>query len=119
MNPEKSTDPNRSMVREDRETSELDSLPPEVAPAFERMERLLRQIRGALDTAAREAKYRDFSPLRLAGAVLEVFVAGLVVMALLDWIFAAPAGSLLIKLAFAIVLQLSALTAFVVSRQKR
>jgi ABC-type transport system involved in cytochrome bd biosynthesis fused ATPase/permease subunit len=119
MNQENPTETKSDVVREESEASKAEGLPPDVAPAFERMERLLRQIRGALDTTAREAKYRDFSALRLVGAILQVFVVGLVVMALLDWIFAASAGSLLIKLAFATVLQLSALTAFVVSRQRR
>jgi hypothetical protein len=101
------------------QTDRTDDLPQDVATAFERMERVLRQIRGSLDTTTREAKYREFSPLRLVGAVLQVFVAGLVVLALLDWFLAAPTDSLLIKLAFAAVLQLSALTAFVVSRHSR
>lgn len=102
-----------------RQADRTDDLPPDAATAFERMERVLRQIRGSLDTTTREASYREFSPLRLVAAVLQVFVAGLVVLALLDWLLAAPTDSLLIKLAFAAVLQLSALTAFVVSRHSR
>lgn len=93
--------------------------PPDAIGALARMERLLSQIRGSLDITAREARYQEFSLLRLVGSILEVFVAGLVVLAVLDWIFAAPANALLIKLAFAAVLQLAALTAFIVSRESR
>lgn len=83
------------------------------------MEKHLSQIRGALDAAARESEHREFSIGRLIGAILQVIVAGLVALALLDWLLAAPSDSLdslFIKLAFAAVLQLSALTAFVLSR---
>ena len=99
--------------------TERGSLPGDVAGAFERMEKLLSQIRGSLDSTAREARYREFSMLRLVGAVLEVFVAGFVILALLDWFFTAPTNKLLVKLAFAAVLQLAALTAFIVSREKQ
>jgi hypothetical protein len=51
--------------------------------------------------------------------VLQVIVGGLVVLALFDWLLGAPVDGLLVKLVFAAVLQLGALTAFVVSRGGR
>jgi len=92
-------------------------LPADVTHTFERMEKLLAQIRGTLDAAAREGEHRELSYGRLVGGVLQVVVAGLVVMALLDWLLQGVVNSLFVKLAFAGVLQLSALTAFVVSRK--
>jgi hypothetical protein len=92
-------------------------LPEDVTRTFERMERLLGQIHGALDAGVRERKHRELSHGRLAGAVLQVIVAGLVVLALLDWLLHGAVNSLFVKLAFAIVLQLAALTAFVLSRK--
>ena len=74
---------------------------------------------GALDAAARDSEHRDFSIGRLIGWILQVIVVGLVALALLDWLLQASVDSLLIKLAFAAVLQLSALTALVVSRGSR
>jgi hypothetical protein len=90
-------------------------LVPDATATLERMEKLLNQIRGTLDAAARAGEHREFSVGRTVGWVLQIIVAGLVVLALLDWLLAAPTDSLLVKLAFAAVLQLSALTAFLVS----
>jgi len=101
---------------EARETERRADLIPDATVTLERMERLLGQIRGALDATARDAEHREFSIGRLIGAVLQVIVAGLVGLALLDWLLQAPTDSLLVKLAFAAVLQLSALTAFLVAR---
>ncbi len=98
-----------------RETAGRADLIPDASVTLERMEKLLSQIRGALDAAARAGKHREFSLARTTGWVLQVIVAGLVVLALLDWLLQAPVDSLFVKLAFAVVLQLSALTAFVVS----
>lgn len=97
-------------------TSPTAELPPDVARTFERVEKLLGQIRGGLDAATRDSEHREFSIGRLVAAILQVIVAGLVALALLDWFLAAPTDSLLVKLAFAAVLQLSALTAFLVWR---
>jgi hypothetical protein len=97
------------------ETEERADLIPDATVTLERMEKLLSQIRGALDAAARAGEHREFSIGRTAAWVLQIIVAGLVVLALLDWLLEAPTDSLLVKLAFAAVLQLSALTAFVVS----
>ena len=97
------------------ETEEPADLIPDATVTLERMERLLSQIRGALDAATRAGEHREFSIGRTTAGVLQIIVAGLVVLALLDWLLEAPTDSLLVKLAFAAVLQLSALTAFVVS----
>jgi len=85
---------------------------------LQRIERLLRDIRGALDGAAHESAHRHYSLARLIGAILEVIVVGLVALAVLDWLLQAPPASLLTKLAFAAVLQLSALTALLVARDE-
>ena len=90
--------------------------PPDPAVTLQHMEKLLGQIRGTLNAATRDEAHRELSLGRTLGAVIQVVVAGLVALALLDWLLDAPANTLYIKLAFAGVLQLSALTAFVVSR---
>jgi hypothetical protein len=92
-------------------------LPEDVTRTFERMERLLGRIHGALDASAREGEHREWSSGRLVGGILQVIVAGLVALALLDWLLHGVVSSIFVKLAFAMVLQLSALTAFVVSRK--
>ena len=58
----------------------------EALPTLERMERHLAALHGAIDAHSRERAHREFSPARLAGAILEVMVGGLVVLALLDWL---------------------------------
>ena len=92
-------------------------LPEDVTQTFERMERLLGRICGALDASAREGEHRELSYGRLVGGILQLIVAGLVGLALLDWLLHGVVNSLFVKLAFAMVLQLAALTAFVISRK--
>jgi hypothetical protein len=78
---------------------------------------VLGEIRGALDAAERERQHKEFSSLRLIGAILQVVVGGLVALAVLDWVFEAQVEVLFVKLAFATVLQLIALTAFLLWRR--
>lgn len=89
----------------------------EVLPVLRRIDRVLGEIRGALDAAERERQHKEFSSLRLIGAILQVVVGGLVALAVLDWIFEARVEALFVKLAFAAVLQLIALTAFLFWRR--
>ena len=95
-----------------------ETLPDDVHHAFDRLEALLKKIHDALDARAREEEHRDWSYLRTAGVILEIIVGGLVVLALYDWILYGPVNTLVVKLAFAMVLQLAALTAFFVSGRK-
>lgn len=85
---------------------------------LERMEALLRELRATVDEIARERWRRELSPTRVIGAILQVIVVGLLVLAVFDWAFQSS-GAGLTKLAFAATLQLVALTAFVVSRDGR
>jgi len=89
----------------------------EMLPVLQRIERVLGEIRGALDAAERERQHKEFSSLRLIGAILQVIVGGLVALAVLDWVFEAQVETLFVKLAFAAVLQLIALTAFLFWRR--
>lgn len=82
---------------------------------FRRLEELLIEIRAGLDASLREQQHRSFSLVWLAGAIVQVFVLGLIALSTLDWFFQAAFQDLLIKLAFAAVLQLVALTAFLLS----
>ena len=100
------------------EATKPGELPTDALASLQHMESLLGQIRGSLDASARAGEHREYSFWRLLGAVFQVIVGGLVALALLDWLLQAPSDSLLIKLALAAVLQLSALTAFVVSRDR-
>ncbi len=88
---------------------------PASLPASERVEKLLREIRDLLDVSARESQYKDFAMMRAAGAVLQAIVVGLLLWALSDAFFHAGAGAILVKLQFATLLQLGALTAFYLS----
>lgn len=92
-------------------------LPEDVTHTFDRMEQLLGRIHDALDAGARERQHREFSYARLVGAVLQLIVAAMVALALLDYLLYGAVNSLFVKLAFALVLQVSALTAFVVARR--
>ncbi len=92
----------------------------EVVAALVRIEQVLGEIRGRLDVLDRERRYGTFSVARLAAAVLQAIVVGFFLAALADWLFYSDpvqAGAVLVKLGFAAVLQLAALTGFVVGRE--
>lgn len=80
--------------------------------SLQRMEARLAEIRTSLEQVTRERRHKEFSPARLVGAILQVLVIGLVGFALLDWVFAADASAILVKLGFGLVFQMAALTAF-------
>jgi hypothetical protein len=92
-------------------------------PTEELLQILRRIERQLADWPARQAasvpprRRRELPLARLVGALLQALVVGLIVAALSDWAFEAPPGNLLIKLAFASVLQLGVLTAFVSARE--
>ena len=83
------------------------------------IEQSLDEIRGRVDTATRAHRHREFSVARLIGALLQALVVGFVIAALADWAYQAPPAGQLVKLAFAGVLELGALTAFVLARDGR
>ncbi len=93
--------------------------PADVAASLARVEQVLRDIRGQLEAAGRARQHREFSPARLSGAVLQVLAVAFVVLAAADWIYQAPPAAQLIKLLFALVVQLGALTAFLLARDAR
>ena len=66
-------------------SGESTDAPADAAASLRHIEKLLGQIRGALDATARDGTHREFSIGRTVGAVLQVVVAGLVALALLDW----------------------------------
>jgi hypothetical protein len=84
--------------------------------ALNRIEQTLIEIRARLDRVAREKEYREFSPSRFFGWMAQTCVVGFAGAALSDWFFDFDAARILVKLAFAAVLQLAALTAFTFSR---
>lgn len=86
--------------------------------ALDRLETLLKKIHGTLDSRSREGEHRDWPYVRMTAVILQVIVAGLIVLALFDWILYGPVNTLIVKLAFAGVLQVSALTAFLISRKE-
>jgi hypothetical protein len=93
----------------------------DAAAAIGRLEGLVREIRGALDASAREREHREFSIARLLAAIAQGLAIGLLLWAALDWLMPGERGegAPVVKLLFAIVLQLMALTAFYVSRPNR
>jgi hypothetical protein len=84
-----------------------------------RIERAVDEIRGRLETTARAQQHREFSLPRLLGALCQMLVVGLVGVALADWTYQGPSARLLVELALAGVLQLGALTAYVLARDGR
>ena len=92
----------------------------EESPAvLRRIERLLFEIRGRMESTARSERYREFSLARLSGTIAQFVVIALLIMAVVDWVNPQiPPGGQLVRLAFAGVLQLVALTAFILSRDK-
>lgn len=89
----------------------------ELMAQLERIEASLDAIRGAVAPLSRERQHKEYSPARLAGAVLQSVVVGLGAWALSDWLFRMPVEGMYVKLAFASVVQLMALTAFVASQR--
>ncbi|HPM22360.1 MAG TPA: hypothetical protein PLP66_00540 [Phycisphaerae bacterium] len=90
----------------------------ELLAALRRLERIAEEMRGLLETTARVQRHRAFSFARLLGALFEALVGGLLFAALMGWVYDASPASLLVELALAGVLQLVALTAFVVARDE-
>jgi len=80
-----------------------------------RMEQALDEIRGRLEATARARQHREFSLPRLLAALCQMLVVGLVGVALADWTYQGPSARLLVELALAGVLQLGALTAYVLA----
>jgi hypothetical protein len=89
-----------------------------LAASVERMERTLEQVRKRVEGDAREERYQEFSLARFSGSLLQVLVICLLLVALADWLYDRGPGRLLVTLGFATVLQLGALTAFVVARDR-
>jgi len=88
----------------------------ELLATTQRIAAAVEELRGRMETLTRERRHQHFSPGRLIGVVLEVIVLGLVIVAVADWAYDANVGSQLAKLALAGVLQLGALTAFILGR---
>ncbi|MFH1748596.1 MAG: hypothetical protein ABIG44_16295 [Planctomycetota bacterium] len=114
------------LIEQQRETPARQSAPEESRPeeamedailaSLQRIEGLLGGMRGVLNSLAGEVRHREYSPARLVASILQALVLGLVLWALSDWVFGEDNSQLLIKLAFAAVLQLTALTGFVLGR---
>ncbi|MBK9129285.1 MAG: hypothetical protein IPM13_16015 [Phycisphaerales bacterium] len=90
-----------------------------VVAALGRIEEKLEDLRRRVETLTREQQHKDFSWLLAAGIVVQVIAAGFILAALADWVFAADPAKQLIKLMFAGVLQVGALTAFLWTRRPR
>ena len=93
--------------------------PEDAAAAIGRLEGLLREIRGALDASAREQEHREFSLVRLLAAMAQALAISLLLWAALDWLLQGESAAVVVKLSFATVLQLMALTAFYLSHPRR
>lgn len=93
--------------------------PPEPEPPPSRSERLLEEIRDLIDATVRERTHKEFSYVWMAGGVAQVLVLGLLLLAALELIFDRLGTATFVKLEFAAVLQLVALTAFLLGRPDR
>ena len=85
---------------------------------LQRMSGAVEDMRGRLEAILRERRHREFSPGKLIGAVLQALAIGFVLAALADWVYGVKEGPILVKLAFAAVFQVGALTAFVLGRDR-
>ena len=85
---------------------------------LDRIERMLDEMRGHLDAQLRERRHQSFSALRLIGALVQVLVCGLLVYAAITWVSQGSDRALFASLAFAIALQLLALTAFLADERR-
>ncbi len=94
------------------------SPPADDEATLRRMERMLAEIRNVMDTRAREETHQEFSPARLIGALAQVLAIGFFILALAGWFFAANPNSIVIELGFCIALQLGAIAAAIVVRNK-
>ena len=98
--------------------------PVEADVLLARIEKSLSEVRAHMNASARESRHKEFSFTLLAGGIAQAIVLALLIWALSDMIFmdgssGETVGLPLVKLAFAGVLQLVALTAFVASRPDR
>jgi hypothetical protein len=101
------------------EPAEPGSRGDELMACLGRIEQVCREMRGQLEALGRGQRYREFSPARLVGAILQSLVIGFVIAAVADWLYQASAGTQLVKIGLAGVLQLAALTAFMLGRGDR
>jgi hypothetical protein len=88
----------------------------ELLVTLERLERTLDEMRGGLDATVREERHREFSAARLIGSIVQALAVGLVLWALSDWVFG-ELSQVTIKLGFAGVFQMGALTALLLGRE--
>jgi len=89
---------------------------PELMAALQRLERLVADLGGRVETLTREKQHRPFSPAWFLGTLLQILVVGFVIAAIADRVFQAEIGQQLANLLLAGVLQLGALTAFLLAR---
>jgi hypothetical protein len=95
--------------------------PPASQPAkspddLARVEATLEAIREQLEFLTRERRYHEFSLVRALGVAAQIVVLGFAIFALSEFVYGQSATGVIVKLMFAGVFQLAALTAFVVSR---
>ena len=118
-------------LRPDADAAAVDSTPAATHPPahsaeaellLARIEKNLSEVRAHMSATSRESRHKQFSFTLLAAGIAQAVVLALLVWALSDIIFGSgtsgptPLGVPLVKLAFAGVLQLVALTAFIASR---
>lgn len=86
--------------------------PEDAAAAVARLEKLLRDVRGALESREREREHREFSIILLLGLMAQMAALGVLAWGLIDWILLPLFDKALVKFVLAGVLQLMAMTAF-------
>lgn len=96
-----------------------DEPPPTVERLLERIEALLSELRGVIDARTREQEHQRFSPALLIGTALQMLCVGLLVLAVMDWVFNATDRAKLMKLAYGGMLQLMACAAFLLALLER
>ncbi len=96
-----------------------DAMPTPREDLLQRVEERLASIDRRLETLTRDGQHEDFSVVRLVGVIVQVAAIGAFVVAIASWAFQAALGQQLVLLLLASVLQIGALTAFIVAGSSR
>ncbi|MDX2197773.1 MAG: hypothetical protein SF069_02245 [Phycisphaerae bacterium] len=89
---------------------------PDAAARLASIDESLREIRGLVESRVREEQHENYSPFSVAAGAAQALAAGLLIWAFAELAFGRLYADVLMKLAFALVIQTIALTAIVAGR---
>lgn len=89
---------------------------PDAAARLASIDESLREIRGLVESRVREEQHENYSPFSVVAGAAQALAAGLLIWAFAELAFGRLYADVLMKLAFALVVQTIALTAIVAGR---